>query len=224
MKKLGFLFVFIWMVSNQMDAQQITINYIESRLVTHQGVTFIGNLKEHTDDIYSYSNWNNNGVIFMNNEEYYLANLNFNVTTNSFESRIKRDELFSYKSANLDSVIINEHLFKKVGNYFYEVIFEKENNLLLKKHDIKYKPGSINRIDGKQAKGTTSLTYKYLIKSDDEVKMIELNKKSILGLLEEEKERENLEAYVREENLSYKKEKDTAKIFDFIIENSGKII
>jgi len=224
MKKKGFLILFICFSINYIFAQQITIKYIESRLVTHQGIEFIGELKDKKNDLYSYSNWDNKGVIFVDNKRYYLGNLNFNVTTNSFDSRIKREKFFSYKSSEIDSVTINNHMFKKVSNSFYEVLFETENNLFLKKYEIKYKAGSVSRLDGSIGKSTTALIYKYLIKSDDAIKMISLNKKSILGLLKSEFDKENLETYVKTENLSYKKEEDTIKIFEFILKNSKILI
>lgn len=224
MKKKGFLILFICFSINYIFAQQITIKYIESRLVTHQGIEFIGELKDKKNDLYSYSNWDNKGVIFVDNKRYYLGNLNFNVSTNSFDSRIKREKFFSYKSSEIDSVTINNHMFKKVSNSFYEVLFETENNLFLKKYEIKYKAGSVSRLDGSIGKSTTALIYKYLIKSDDAIKMISLNKKSILGLLKSEFDKENLETYVKTENLSYKKEEDTIKIFEFILKNSKILI
>jgi len=224
MKKIIIVFLFCCFQVNQSFAQQITIKHIESRLVTHQGIEFIGELKDKSDDIYSYPNWNNKGVIFVENRGYSLFNLNFNVTTNNFESRVKRGELFSYKSAQIDSVNINNHLFKKVGNSFYEVLLEKENNFFLKKYDIKYKVGSVNRLDGSEGRATTSLTYKYLVKSNDIIRKIELNKKSILSLIESDQDKENLEKFVRSKDLSYKREKDTIRIVEFIIQNSGKII
>ena len=224
MKKKGFLILLICFSINYIFAQQITIKYIESRLVTHQGIEFIGELKDKKNDLYSYTNWDNKGVIFVDNKRYYLGNLNFNVTTNSFDSRIKREKFFSYKSSEIDSVNINNHMFKKVSNSFYEVLFETENNLFLKKYEIKYKAGSVSRLDGSIGKSTTALMYKYMIKSADAIKMISLNKKSILGLLKSEFDKENLETYVKTENLSYKKEEDTIKIFKFILKNSKILI
>jgi len=99
-----------------------------------------------------------------------------------------------------------------------------ENNLFLKKYDVKYKTGSVNRLDGSEGRKTTTLIYKYLIKSDDVIKMISLNKKSILNLLENDLDKEKLESYVKTEKLSYKEEDDTIKIFEFIMKNSRKLI
>ena len=224
MNKLKILLLFIMFFSHYMVAQRITINYIESRLVTHQGIEFIGVLKDVNNDLYSFPDWNNESIIFIQDNRYYLSNLNFNVATNSFESRIKRDELFSYKTSEIDSVAINNHLFKKVGNSFYEVLFEKDNNLFLKKHDVKYKEGTVSRLNGSVGKATTSLKYKYLVKSQELVESFELNKKDFLNLFKDKNKKDIVEEFVKREHLSYKKEEDLIDIIQFMVNESGKII
>jgi len=62
MKKKGILILLVCFSINYIFAQQITIKYIESRLVTHQGIEFIGELKDKKNDLYSYTNWDNKGV------------------------------------------------------------------------------------------------------------------------------------------------------------------
>lgn len=200
-------------------AQQITIKNIESRLVTHQGIEFVGELRDKGNDFYSFSDWNNKGVIFVEGKQYLLSNINFNVSTNKFESRVKRDELFCYKSSEIDSISINNLMFKKVGNSFYEVLYEQENSLFLKKHDLKYKAGVVNRLDGIEGSPSISKKFRYLVKVDDNLKQIELNKKSVLGLVDSEQMVE-IEKFAKGEHLSYKKEKDVTKIIEYMLQHS----
>ena len=127
MKNLFYFILFYCLFSNNFYGQQITINRIESRLITNQGVEFIGDLFNPNNDLYTFPNWSNNGIIFLDSKSYSLVNINFNVTRNSFESRISRDKLFSFKNSEIDSVSINNLIFKKFGNSFYEVLFEKGN-------------------------------------------------------------------------------------------------
>ena len=89
---------------NYAVGQSLTIKAIESRLITHQGVAFVGELKDATNDHYSFSNWSNEGILYLNNTSYKIANINFNASNNTFESRIDRQKIFAYKNANLDSV------------------------------------------------------------------------------------------------------------------------
>ena len=140
-------------------------------------------------------------------------------------SRINRDKLFSFKTNEIDSVLINNLLFKKIGTSFYEVLFENGDNLLLKKHDITFKNGVENRLGvGTLGKTKTLIAYNYLIKSGDLFKRIELNKSSIVSLLENDKEIDELDNFVKDQNLSYKKADDIILIFKFIFKNYNKII
>lgn len=221
-KKLFQIFLFGLFSANSY-AQQITIKNIESRMITHQGIEFIGELKDVSNDKYSYSNWSNQGILFVDSKAYYLSNINFNITTNSFESRINRDQLFSYKSSSLDSVSLNNHLYKKIRDSFYEVLFKKGNNLFLKRYDIAYKQGIRNRLDGTVGKSSAYVTYKYLIEYENEFRQIEFNKRSILSLVEDDFQNV-LEEFIDNENLSYKRENDIVKILEFMFKNSAKMI
>ena len=215
MKKYILTIILFIVVINFVFAQRITGINIESRLVTNIGVEFVGELKDVDDDIYIYPTWKNYGVLYVDNKTYQLNNINFNVETNSFESRLKKDQLFSYGKTSLDSVSINNHLFKKVGNSFYEVLYEKGDNLFLKKHDIRYVKGENKRLNGPKAKTNRSLTFKYLIVAKDDFRKIELNKNSIVKFFESDKNK--LKSFVKKNRLSYKKENDIIVIIDYMI-------
>lgn len=196
-------------------SQRITIKNIESRLVTNQGVEFVGELKDIDDNIYIFPTWKNYGVLYVDNKTYQLNNINFNVETNSFESRLKKDQLFSYGKSSIDSVSINNHLFKKIGSSFYEVLYENGDNKFLKKHDVRYTRGEDKRLSGPKGETTVSLNYKYLIVSKEDFNKIELNKNSIIKLYESDEDK--LKSFVKKERLSYKKEEDIIKIIDYMI-------
>lgn len=223
-KNIFTFIIFYCLFNNTFYGQQITIKRIESRLITNEGIEFIGNLKDKNSDLYSFPNWNNKGVIFLDSKRYTLSNINFNVTTNSFDSRISRDKLFSFRTNEIDSVLINNLLFKKIGNSFYEVLFETGDNLLLKKHDITFQKGIENRLGGGTlGKTKTLVAYNYLIKSGSLFKRIELKKSSIISLVENGNDKDELENFVKKEHLSYKKVDDIILIFKFILQNYYKI-
>jgi hypothetical protein len=216
MKKSLKLIIIFYFLYNNVHAQRISIKRIESKLITNEGVEFIGNIKNKNNDLYIFPKWNNIGILFVDNKRYTLSNINFDVNINSFESRISRDKYFSYKNSEIDSVSINNLLFKKVGKSFYEVLFEKGNILFLKKHDVRYQRGIENRIDGSIGRSRVLLSYKYLIKIRNKYKKVELNKKSIVSLFDVGNGRDRLIKYVRDNNLSYKDTKDVIKIFKFM--------
>jgi len=222
MKKNLIIFIFCSVCVHSF-AQHITIKNIESRLITNQGVEFIGELKDVSNNEYSYPNWSNRGILFLDSKAYHLSNINFNITTNSFESRVNRKQLFSFKSANLDSVSLNNHLYKKIRDSFYEVLLSKGNGSLLKKYDIEFQPGIYNRLDGTVGKSHPFVVFKYLIKFDDKFTLLEFDKKSILSLVEENFQL-TLEGFIEIEDLSYKRENDIVKILEFVFKNSDKMI
>ena len=219
-----FILIFCFFVSKS-NGQQITIKRIESRLITNEGVEFIGNIKDKNNDLYSYSNWNNNGILFLQNKIYTLSNINFNITSNTFDSRITRDKFFSFKTSEIDSVSINNLKFKNIGNSFYEVLYETENKLFLKKYDIKYQEGIDNRLGGRTlGKRKAQVSNNYLVKLGETFKKVELDKSSILDLIDNENDKMQLINFVKEKNLSYKRVNDVIKIFKYIFKNSNKII
>jgi len=225
MKNIFKIVLFFFLAINTSYGQRITIKRIESRLITNEGVEFIGSLKDKNNDLYTFTNWNNSGVLFLDNKIYKLSNINFNITTNSFDSRITRDKLFSFKTSEIDSVSINNLMFKNIGNSFYEVLFETGNKLFLKKYDIKFQQGIDNRLGGRTLGKTKSLvTHNYLIKSGEVFKKVALDKNSILNLIDDEIDKNQLKSFVKKENLSYKKVNDVVKIFKYIFENSSTII
>lgn len=220
-----YIVVLFSLIGGYSYGQHITINRIESRLITDQGIEFIGDLNDKNNDLYTFPNWNNTGVIYLDSKAYHLANINFNVTRNSFDSRINRKKLFAFKSSRIDSVSINNLMFKKFGNSFYEVLCENDSNVFLKKHDITFQKGIENRLGGGTlGKTKTLLAFNYLVKSGDVFKRVELNKSSILELLVSESDRESLINYVKKERLSYKRVKDVTKMFEFLMKNSNQII
>jgi len=215
MKKVFVFCVLFFMGTSFVFSQRITIKNIESRLVTNQGVEFVGELKDVDDHIYVFPTWKNYGVLYVDNKTYQLNNLNFNAETNSFESRLKKDQLFSYGKSSIDSVSINKHMFKKIGSSFYEVLYENGDNQFLKKHDVRYTRGEDKRLGGPKGETTVSIDYKYLIVSKDDFSKIELNKNSIIHLYESDEEK--LKSFVKKERLSYKKEEDIVKIVEYMI-------
>jgi len=223
MKILKLLLIICLYCSNTFG-QKITIKTIESRLITNEGVEFIGDLKNKKKDHYSFKTWDNKGVLFLNSTKYLLSNINFNASTNSFDSRVDRKKMFSFKSEKLDSVIINNRLFKKIDSYFYEVLLEKGNNLFLRKHDIKISKGSINRLDLSEGQSSSSLAFRYLIKINNNFKKINLNKKSIFELLVNSNDINELEEFVQDKKLSYKKVNDIIKMLSFLIDKQSIII
>ena len=223
MKKIAKLTLVLLLIANCTVAQKrISIKKIESRLITNEGVEFVGTLRDKNNDHYMFPKWNNNGVLFVDRKMYGIGNINFNITTNSVDSRITQDKLFMFQSSSVDSVSINNRLFKRVGTLLYEVLFEGQNNALLKKYDIRYEDGYEGRtgVGANQGPSQTSVVFKYVVvKPGKRMENIELNKKSILEIFENESD--ILVGYAKKEHLSFRKEEDIVKMLSFLATSSS---
>lgn len=221
MKIIAKLSLVLLLVANFTFAQKrVTIKKIESRLITNEGIEFVGTIRDKNADQYMFPRWSNSGVIFVDNKMYGIGNINFNISTNSVDSRITQDKLFMFQSASVDSISINNHLFKKVGTMFYEVLFENQDNMLLKKYDVKNERVERGRMGVVKGSGKTYIVTNYIvIKPDNQRANIELNKKSVLQIFENESD--VLENYAKEENLSFRKEEDIVKMLKYLSSTSS---
>ena len=122
----------------------------------------------------------------------------------------------------IDAISINNHLFKKVGDSFYEVLLEKNNYLFLKKYEIEYQSPTADRMGVVRGGDRALVKNKYLVITNDKLKSITLKKKSIIGLFNIDKD--IVDKFVKTEKLSYKDENDVAKIFEFLLANSEGLI
>lgn len=202
-----------------MNAQQhVTLSKVESKLVTHQGVEFKGKLIKKTKDLHMFDDWRNNGIIYIDGNMYRISNINFNVSTNAIDSKMK-DGYFIYQTASIDSISINNRNFKRLGRTFYEVLLDKNDKMFLKKFDALQQQNSSNRMGGTIIRSKKLLKFEYLVKLEDGYKNIELNKKSVINFFEENQDK--LFKFVKEEKLSYKKEEDLIKILDFMLDKTS---
>ena len=219
MNKIIKITLLFCLIGNVVSAQKVTIKKVESKLVTHQGVEFSGKLIKKTRDLHMFPNWNNAGVIFIDGQRYSISNINFNVSTNEIDSKMRGDKIFIYQTASIDSIIINRRNFKRLGRTFYEVLLDKNESMFLKKFDTQQQQSSSNRMGGTIIRSKKLLKFKYLVKSSDGYKDIELNKKSVVAFFEGKEEK--LSKFVKEQRLSYKKEKDLILILNFMLDKTS---
>jgi len=222
--RIKILLIFFVMANYTFAQQRITIKSVENnKLVSHQEIEFMGKLEDKNTDIFLFPKWSNQSKLFIGNEVYLMSNINFNITNNRLYSRVGRDKYFKYKSYSVDAISINNHLFKRVGNSFFEVLNENNKKLFLKKYEIEIQRIEPARIGGASHGSTkTKIVYKYFVDTKDELKSITLKKKSILGSFDIEKD--VVETFVKKENLSYKNESDVVKIIEFIMQTSDEFI
>lgn len=223
-RRIEILLIFFVIANYSFAQQRLTIKSIENnKLISHQEIEFMGKLEDKNTDVFLFPKWSNQSKLFIGNKVYLMSNINFNVTNNKLYSRAGRDKYFKYKSYSVDAVSINNHLFKRVGNSFFEVLYENDKNLFLKKYEIEIQRVEPTRLGGvSRGSARTKIVYKYFVDTGDELKSITLKKKSILGSFDIEKDL--VETFVKTENLSYKNESDVVKIIEFIMQTSNEFI
>ena len=84
MKKIATLTLLLLIAMNTSVAQKrVTIKKIESRLITNEGIEFVGTVRDKNNDHYMFPRWSNNGVLYVGQKIYGIGNINFNITTNA---------------------------------------------------------------------------------------------------------------------------------------------
>ena len=169
--------------------------------------------------IYYYPTYNNTGsIITTTGRKYSITNINFNIYSNNFDSKMSADSIYVFDNNQIKSVKINNRIFKTYfnsevsRNRMYEVIYESDNVTLLRKDKMVYTevrdPLNVNK---------PKINYKkevnYYVKKADNLKKIVLKKKSMLKLFNDEK---NMVAdYAKKNNLSFKNERDVSMILKY---------
>ena len=204
-------------------SQSLTIQRVETKLITNQGFEFFGNVAEkEKNDIYLSPTWNNKGELLVDGEKYIIRNINFNISRNEVSCKLKNGKYFVFSSVDVREFSINNKYFKKNGRSYYEVLVEEDNTYFYKRYDVRFQEGVTHRIGGGTiGPGRMSTSYTYLIKKGNESKTIELNKKSVLSLFEDQQE--ELKKFVKENDLSYKKENDLIAIISHLLKMEIKL-
>ncbi len=171
--------------------------------------------------VYLFDNWENYAVIHtINHQKFSLLNINLNIQRNTFDSKVGKDSLFSFSFKNIEKFVINNRVFKNYywddKNKVYEVISEGNDFEILKGFTVTFKEGNpnpmLNRKNDKFVRGQI-----YYIRKNDKIASINLNKSSVLKLLDlDEQQKQKVMTYTEERKLSFKKEEDLKNIIDFV--------
>ena len=175
--------------------------------------SLFSNSNSQNNIFYLFDKWENNATIVLNGKEFLIKNLNFDTQQGKFVSQITKDSLFTFY--NLDKVLISGSTFVNIDNKFYENLTNDSSDyMFLKEHYIKETKPEVHVITNKVIKpGQNKLMYKYFFYLNDDLIQVELKKKDILKIF---KSKQNeVTSFVKSNKLSYKKEEDVTKIFNY---------
>lgn len=166
-----------------------------------------------------FEDWDTKGTIVLGDKEYHIINLNYDIKKEQFLTRINQDSIFVFDFNNIDKIILNDRTFKQIYDTknnqtnIYEVIFEDENFSLLKDYSvytIEASPDPMLNRPNDKIKTISS----YLVYKDKLMEPFKWNKRSILGLVDDDK-KDEFEKYIKKNNLSYKEESDVSKVLKY---------
>ena len=180
--------------------------------------------REIKGSIYLFDNWDSRAVLVTTKgQKYRVGSVNINLKNQTFESRFHKDSLFTFSFSELDRFVINNKPYKNFyydeDNRIYELIYESDDFSILKGHRLEMVEGSanpmLNRKDDKYVKKDN-----YYLLADKAIKPFKLKKKRILKLVAKDQIIvEEVEKYVKANQLSYKDENDINKILDYATRN-----
>lgn len=171
------------------------------------------NNSEMKGSYYLFEKWDNNATFLLNNEEYLIKNINFDLLNGKFVSQISNDSVFVFY--NLDKIFISGKTFININNRYYQSLdCSNPKNCFLKEYYIKQLKPEVHVITNKVIKpGENKLMKKYFVYLNDSLTEIKLNKKDILDIFR--LKNDEIINFVKMNKISYQNEDDVLKIYRF---------
>ncbi|NNF74331.1 MAG: hypothetical protein HKN00_04040 [Flavobacteriaceae bacterium] len=167
-----------------------------------------------------FDTWKNKGEIFIAGDRLVVSNINYHVDEGKFISQMDNDSTFVYEFKGIDRIVVNKRPFislyssKDGGIKVYEVIAETDELSLLKNYYSNVQTGSPNPMLNR-ARNKIRLKSNYYLMRNGGLVPFNSKKSGIRNMLEPEKAAQ-LERYVKEKKLSYKKDADLKRMFQYL--------
>ncbi len=161
---------------------------------------------------YLYKNWKNkSSIITRNNKKYDLPNINFDLDIEKFISKTSKDSVFIY--TDLKEIKISDNKFIKIENKYFEILIDKPSKIsFFKNYSGKLKKAVLNKMTNQQLRPAEYVKLiKYFTLKNNQLSEVKLSKKNILKTIDPKNQKE-IKKYIKDNKLSYKKEKDVLKI------------
>jgi hypothetical protein len=167
---------------------------------------------------YLFDSWENSAIVYSKDDSMYIINnINLNIKSNSFLSKIGKDSIFTYNMNGIDRIIVNNKIYKNIyskkGKTICEVVFESDNFSILKGFDIKTILGSpnpmINRANDKMVRKK-----RFYIFKDKSLESFRFAKRKVLALISPNK-KIKVKAYAKQNSLSFRNENDVKQILKY---------
>ncbi|MGB5384204.1 MAG: hypothetical protein WBN19_10145 [Lutimonas sp.] len=159
-------------------------------------------------------NWQNQGEIYAQGKLLRLTNLNLDLSTDEFSQMKQNDSIFIFEKSRIDSVKINNRLFKpNQAGKVDEILSEGENASLIKNYEVEIIEGMFNPTDGTTKPSRYKIIENYAVVQNGIAKKVSLNKKNLADIFGNDKGA--VEKYIKDNKLSYKDESDMIRVFNY---------
>lgn len=173
--------------------------------------------------IHLFDTWRNTSVFEVNGSEkkLLLKNINYNIDRDVFESQIGKDSIFTFNFENIKNITINSREFQNIyapsfsANKTFEVIYQDDSFALLKRYYLTVTEGSDNPMVNRPSKFVQKS--EYFVKKGNSVRPFKMKKKDIMALAR--KKSKDLDAFAKENGLSYKKDNDVKRMLTAVLKN-----
>ena len=121
-----------------------------------QAMRFVNPPKAIDGSIYLFKKWKGSPAVIESKDKktFVLDNINFNLKTNRFVTKISQDSIFVINMDKIDNINILGKVFKKIdseiGTRIFEVVFESDKISILNFHSVKLVEGSVNPMLGRK--------------------------------------------------------------------------
>ncbi len=208
-KFLGFLFILLSFATFGQDLPSREIitpsNFLRFKKgdANIEGSTFL------------YENWAANIVVFgADNRTYRYNNANYNLKERKFFVKLQNDSIYEINIKNLNYVVLDNKKFELVKGDYVERMAKGKINVF-KQHALSIKEGMKDGTTKEKItpdKYVVKSTYVYL--KNGALVPFKLKKKAIIGILELE-DKKQFQSEIKKRKLSFKKEEDVIKIFEY---------
>jgi len=170
---------------------------------------------------YLFDDWIHSARVYATNGQLYmLDNINLNLNTQAFVTKIGQDSLFTFQFNQIDYFEVlgrkYESKFTKTGRQIYEVIADYGDDRLLRAYTVKLVPSSPDPMKNRPVDKYIRRENFYY-EHDDKITLMPLRKGRVLKSFDLEKPQEKeLVKYVKQNDLSYGDEKDIIKMMDYV--------
>ena len=169
---------------------------------------------------YLYESWNNGSKIYYKDKIYSLESLNYNIYADQFEAKISSDTVFVFNSENVKKVVIKNKVFTRYhrldsqNNGYYEELVDFDGYRILRKYNTKIKDGATNPLTKIKLSNDELIKFEtYYIFNMNNDSLIEIKlKKSTFEVLFEKNKLNELNKFIKGNNLKYNEINDIVRI------------